>query len=394
VWDVLGMKSSYILSAKRSAIASFQGSLSNLSAPEIAAPILKAALANSANELQEVYMGCVLSAGIGQAPARQASIKAGIPEGVPCTTISKVCGSGLKAVMLADLSIRTGEANLVLAGGMESMSQAPYLLPKIRTGLRLGNGELIDSMIKDGLWDAYNNFHMGTAAETCVKKFSITREAQDAYAAESYKRAQAALSSGAFKNEIVSIEIKNKKGTTLFEVDEEATKFDSEKSKTLRPAFDPSGTITAANASSLSDGAAALLVGSEDVAKKTKPLARIVAQAQAAQNPVWFTTAPAESIKKLLQKTSMKAKDIDLWEINEAFAAVAIANMQLLEIDPSKVNIRGGAIALGHPIGASGARILVTLTHALQQTKKRYGVVSLCIGGGEAVSVLIENLDL
>lgn len=388
------MSFSYILGARRSPIASFQGSLSALSAPEIGAPVVKAVTGSLAEQVDEVYMGCVLTAGIGQAPARQAAIKAGLPEGVPCTTISKVCGSGLKAVMLADLSIRTGEAKLILAGGMEAMSQAPYLLPKIRTGLRLGNGELVDSMIKDGLWDAYNNFHMGTAAETCVKKFAISREAQDAYAAESYKRAQNAIAGGAFKNEIVAIELKSKKGTLNFDTDEEASKFDAEKSKTLRPAFDPSGTITAANASSLSDGAAALLIGNEEWAKKTKPLAKIVAQAQAAQNPVWFTTAPAESIKKLLQKTNLKVKDIDLWEINEAFAAVALANMQILEIDPSKVNVRGGAIALGHPIGASGARILVTLTHALQQTKKRYGVASLCIGGGEAVSVLIENLDV
>lgn len=388
------MNSSYILSAKRSAIASFQGSLSSLSASEIAAPIVKAAIGEHAAAVEEVYMGCVLTAGIGQAPARQAALKGGLPQSVPCTTIGKVCGSGLKAAMLADLSIKSGEAELLLAGGMEAMSQAPYLLPKVRTGLRLGNGELIDSMIKDGLWDAYNNFHMGTAAETCVKKFAITREAQDAYAAESYKRAQASLQSGAFANEIVSIEIKSKKGIVSFNVDEEATKFDAEKSKALRPAFDPAGTITAANASSLSDGAAALLIGSEAWAKKVKPMARIVAQAQAAQDPVWFTTAPAESIKKLLKKASLKTSDIDAWEINEAFAAVAIVNTQLLEIDPAKVNMRGGAIALGHPIGASGARILVTLAHTLQQTKKRYGIASLCIGGGEAVSVLIENLEL
>lgn len=388
------MKSSYILSAKRSAIASFQGSLSSLSAPEIAAPIVKAASLEQGAAIEEVYMGCVLTAGIGQAPARQAALKGGLPSNVPCTTVGKVCGSGLKAVMLADLSIKCAEASLVLAGGMESMSQAPYLLPKVRTGLRLGNGELIDSMIKDGLWDAYNDFHMGVAAETCVKKFQMTREAQDGYAAESYKRAQAAINSGLFANEIVSVEVKSRKGVLHFNTDEEASKFNAEKSKALRPAFDPEGSITAANASSLSDGAAALLIGSEEWAKKTKPMARIVAQAQAAQDPVWFTTAPAESIKKLLQKAQLKASDIDAWEINEAFAAVALANTQLLELDPAKVNIRGGAIALGHPIGASGARILVTLAHTLSQTKKRYGIASLCIGGGEATSVLIENLEL
>ncbi len=386
------MESSFILSAKRSAIGSFQGSLSSLTAPEIAAPIVKATTGEHIHDVQEVYMGCVLTAGIGQAPARQASIKAGLSERVPCTTLGKVCGSGLKAVMLADLSIRSGEGELLLAGGMESMSQAPYLLPKIRNGLRLGHGELIDSMIKDGLWDAYNDFHMGTAAETCVKKFTLSREQQDDYAAESYRRAGESIAKGLFQNEIVPIELKSKKGNSFYTTDEEATKFDATKAKSLRPAFDPAGSITAANASSLSDGAAALLIGSEKWAKKTKPLARIVAQAGAAQDPVWFTTAPAESIKILLEKAKLKVSDIDAWEINEAFAAVALVNMKLLEIDPSKVNIRGGAIAMGHPIGASGARILVTLTHILQQSKKRYGVASLCIGGGEAVSVLIENL--
>jgi acetyl-CoA C-acetyltransferase len=398
VWDVLAMtspeNSSYIFSAKRSAIASFQGALANLSAPEIAAPVIRAAVQNYIADVQEVYFGCVLTAGLGQAPARQASIKSGISDKVPCTTIGKVCGSGLKAVMLADLGIRCGETDLVLAGGMESMSQAPYLLPKIRTGLRLGNGELIDSMIKDGLWDVYNNFHMGSAAELCVKKYGLSRENQDAYAAESFKRAQEATQNGKFQAEIVPIEIKSKKGAMQFSVDEGISKFDAEKSKTLKPVFDAAGTITAANASSLSDGAAALLVGSSAWAKKIKPLARIVAHSQAAQDPAWFTTAPAESIKKLLQKSQLKVSQIDAWEINEAFAAVALANQKILELDPAKLNMRGGAIALGHPIGASGARVLVTLVHTLQQTKKKYGIASLCIGGGEAVSMLIENLDV
>ena len=396
------MKSSYIFSAKRSAIASIQGSLSQLSAPQIAAPVISAALSTRSDfdveklksSVQEVYMGCVLSAGIGQAPARQASLGAGLSDKIPCTTVSKVCGSGLKAAMLADLSIRAGENELVLAGGMESMSNAPYILPKMRSGLRLGNGELIDSMIKDGLWDAYNNYHMGNAAELCVKKYHLTREEQDAYAAESYSRAQKSIASGFFKDEIVSIEIKNKKETLSFVTDEEAAKFDAEKSKKIRPAFDPSGTITAANASSLSDGAAALLIGSENWSQSMKPMARIVAQAQAAQDPAWFSTAPAESIKTLLSKAGLKANQIDYWEINEAFAAVALANCKILELDTSRVNVRGGAIALGHPIGASGARILVTLLHTLQQNKKKYGIASLCIGGGEAVSLLVENLEL
>ncbi len=396
------MKSSYIFSAKRSAIASFQGSLSQLSAPQIAAPVISAALTARSdfdveklkNSVQEVYMGCVLSAGIGQAPARQASLGAGLSDKIPCTTVSKVCGSGLKAAMLADISIRAGENELVLAGGMESMSNAPYILPKMRSGLRLGNGELIDSMIKDGLWDAYNNYHMGNAAELCVKKYNLTREEQDAYAAESYSRAQKSIASGFFKDEIASIEIKNKKETLSFVTDEEASKFDAEKSKKIRPAFDAAGTITAANASSLSDGAAALLIGGENWSKSMKPMARIVAQSQAAQDPAWFSTAPAESIKTLLSKAGLKANQIDYWEINEAFAAVALANCKILELDTSRVNVRGGAIALGHPIGASGARILVTLLHTLQQNKKKYGIASLCIGGSEAVSLLVENLDL
>jgi acetyl-CoA C-acetyltransferase len=388
------MAATFIYSAKRSAIASFQGTLSQLSAPEIASTVIRDALKNfEIEKLNEVYMGCVLTAGVGQAPARQAAIKAGLPQNVPCTTVGKVCGSGLKSVMLADLSIRSGEGDFILAGGMESMSQSPYLLPKIRMGLRLGNGELIDSMIKDGLWDVYNNFHMGSAAEICAKKHNLTRQDQDKFAALSYKRAQDSLAQGLFKNEITPIEIKNKKGNSFFEVDEEAAKFDPAKAATLRPVFDPQGTVTAANASSLSDGAAALLLGSDKQGKDLKPLARIVAQAQAAQDPVWFTTAPAESIRLLLKKANLKISDIDLWEINEAFAAVALVNMRMLELDPAQVNVRGGAIALGHPIGASGARVLVTLVHALQQSKKRWGVASLCIGGGEATSVLIENLD-
>jgi acetyl-CoA C-acetyltransferase len=389
------MAATFIYSAKRSAIASFQGSLSQLSAPEIASSVIKDTLGNfEVEKLNEVYIGCVLTAGVGQAPARQAALKAGLSQSVPCTTVGKVCGSGLKSVMLADLSIRSGESQFVLAGGMESMSQSPYLLPKIRQGLRLGNGELVDSMIKDGLWDVYNQFHMGSAAEICAKKYNLTREEQDKFAALSYKRAQDSITQGLFKNEITPIEIKNKKTTLVFESDEEAFKFDPAKASSLRPVFDSQGTVTAANASSLSDGAAVLLLGSDEEAKKMKPLARIVAQAQAAQDPVWYTTAPAESIRLLLKKANLKASDIDLWEINEAFAAVALVNMKLLELDPGKVNVRGGAVALGHPIGASGARVLVTLVHALQQSQKRWGVASLCIGGGEATSLLIENLGL
>lgn len=389
--------STMICSAKRSAIGSFQGTLSGLSAPQIAAPVIKAAIEASgiqADLIEEVYMGCVLSAGIGQAPARQSALFAGLQKSVPCTTVSKVCGSGLKSVMLSDLAIRSGEISVVVAGGMENMSQSPYLIPKIRSGIRMGHSELIDSMIKDGLWDVYSDFHMGSAAEICATEHNITREAQDAYAIESYTRAQNAIAKGLFNSEIAPISIKGKKGDEVFANDEEAHKANFEKFPALKPVFKKDGTITAANASSLSDGAAALVLCSESVATKhqLKPMARVVAQAQAAQDPTWFTTAPAASINLLLKKAGLKANQIDVWEINEAFAAVAIVNMKLLDLDPAKVNPRGGAIALGHPIGASGARILATLVHTLQQTNGKYGVASLCIGGGEAVSVLVENL--
>jgi len=387
-----------ICAAKRSAIGSFQGTISNLSAPLIAAPVIQSVLQSTKIDphlVQEVYMGCVLTAGIGQAPARQAAIFAGLSKAVPCTTVSKVCGSGLKSVMLADLSIRSGEADVVLAGGMENMSQSPYLVPKIRTGLRMGHGELVDSMIKDGLWDVYSDFHMGNATEICVAEHKITREAQDAYAVQSYTRAQQAIAANLFAEEITPITLKGRKGEEHFATDEEAAKAQFEKFPTLKPVFKKDGTVTAANASSLSDGAAALLLASEKAATKheLKPLARIVAQSQAAQDPTWFTTAPAASIEILLKKAGLKASDIDAWEINEAFAAVALVNLNLLKLDPARVNKRGGAIALGHPIGASGARILTTLVHTLAQEKLRYGVASLCIGGGEAVSVLVENLN-
>jgi acetyl-CoA C-acetyltransferase len=383
----------------RTPVGGFQGSLSSFTAPQLGAKVLKGVLERSQvspEEIQEVLMGCVLTAGLGQAPARQAALGAGLPKHVPCTTIGKVCGSGLKSVMLADRTVRAGDADAILAGGMESMSNTPYLLPKIRTGLRMGNGELVDSMIKDGLWDVYNDYHMGNAAELCSSERKISREAQDAYAAESYKRAQAAQAAGAFKDEMLALDIVSKKGTVTVDSDEEVSRGDPSKFASLKPAFQKDGTVTAANASTLSDGAAAVLACSEGFAtrRSLKPFARIVAQAEAAQAPEWFTTAPAIAIQAALKKAGLKAADIDAWEINEAFACVAIANVAILEIDPAKVNPRGGAISIGHPIGASGARILATLCHHLAQTKKRYGCASLCIGGGEAVAVIVENLRL
>ena len=387
---------SLICAPKRTAIGSFQASLAGFSAPQLGATALRASLAASGlapDRIDEVYMGCVLTAGVGQAPARQAALGAGLPQKTPCTTIGKVCGSGLKSVMLADLAIRTGEAEAVLAGGMESMSNSLYLIPKLRSGLRMGHGELVDSMIKDGLWDVYNDFHMGKAAELCASEFRLTREAQDEFARESYRRALASIEQGLFKDEIIAVEVGGRKPFT-FAADEEPGRSDAAKFAQLRPVFDPQGTVTAANASTLNDGAAAVLVCSEELARREnlQPFARIVAQAQTAQAPEKFTTAPAASLDLALRKAGLQRSDIALWEINEAFAVVALANLKLLEIDPARVNVRGGAVALGHPIGASGTRILVTLCHALAQTRQRYGAASLCIGGGEATSVIVENL--
>jgi acetyl-CoA C-acetyltransferase len=386
-----------ICAPKRTALGSFLGSLADKTAPELGAAVIKAALGEAkldAAQVDELYMGCVLSAGLGQAPARQAALKAGLSNKTPCTTVSKVCGSGLKAVMLADQSIRSGDAELVVAGGMESMSQSPFLIQRLRGGLRMGNGELIDSMIKDGLWDVYNNFHMGEAAEILNREKNISRQEQDDYAIQSYKRALSAQKEGLFKNEIVGVEVKTKKGPSIFDQDEEPGRSDLEKIPSLKPVFSKDGSITAANASSINDGASAMIVCSEAAATRLqlKPIARILGQAQAAQDPAWFTTAPAASIERLLKKTGFKTEQIDLWEINEAFASVAIINNRMLGLNPDRVNVNGGAVALGHPIGASGARILTTLAHALHRRNGRLGVASLCIGGGEAVSMLIERL--
>ncbi|MEO5666734.1 MAG: thiolase family protein [Bdellovibrionota bacterium] len=382
---------------RRTPIGSFQGSLSQFNAPFLGAEAIRASLGASGlspSKVDEVFMGCVLTAGLGQAPARQAALGAGVDRHTPCTTVGKVCGSGLKAVMLADSAIRSGEIRSAIAGGMESMSQSPYLIPKLRDGLRMGNSELIDSMIKDGLWDIYNDFHMGNAAEICVREYKLTREEQDAYAHASYERAIRAQKDKLFAEEIVPLILKTKKGDVTISEDEGPTRYKPEKASGLKPSFESTGTITPFNASSLNDGAAAMIVCSEEFAiqEKLVPLARIVAQGQAAQAPEWFTTAPTPAIQASLKRAGLKIHDIDFWEINEAFAAVAIVNQRLLEIDPARINAHGGAIALGHPIGASGARILVTLLHTLKQEKKRYGCASLCIGGGEGISLIVENL--
>src|SRR5262245_35256632 len=386
-----------IVSAKRTPIGSFQGSLGEVPATKLGSiAIIEAIKAADikGEDVNEVIMGNVLTAGEGQAPARQAALFAKLPQETPCLTIGKVCGSGLKAVMLADQAIRSGDAEVVIAGGMENMTMAPYLLPKARAGYRMGNGQIIDSMVNDGLWDVYNNFHMGNATELCAKKYEITREEQDRYAAQSYTRAQKAIKEGAFKREIVPVKIESKKGEIIFDTDEEPGKGSIDKLPSLKPAFDKAGTVTAGNASSINDGAAALVLMSAEAAKKrgVKPLARIVGHAQASVAPEWFTIGPSEAIKKNVQKLGLTGKDIDLFEINEAFAAVALANNKILGLSEQNANVRGGAVALGHPIGASGARILVTLIHALEDLNLKRGLASLCIGGGEGVSLVIERV--
>jgi acetyl-CoA C-acetyltransferase len=392
------MKEAVIVSAVRTPVGSFNSSLSSLPATKLGSIVIAEALrrANlSGKEVDEVMMGNVLSAGLGQAPARQASLQAGLPKSVACTTINKVCGSGLKAVMLAAQAIRLGEADVVVAGGMESMSNAPYLLEKGRSGYRMGHGVLVDSLIKDGLWDVYNDFHMGSAAELCAEKFKISRTEQDEYAITSYERARSAQQQGDFKKEIVPVSVPHGKGEgQRVEEDEEIKQFDLEKLKTLKPAFQEGGTVTAGNASSISDGAAAQVVMAQEKALelRLRPLIRIVGYITSAREPEWFTLAPAEAISALLCKCGCGLADIDLFEINEAFAASSIALNRELGLDPQRVNVRGGAIALGHPIGASGARILTTLIHALIDLDKKRGIAALCIGGGEAVAMMVERI--
>jgi acetyl-CoA C-acetyltransferase len=391
------MKEVYIVSATRTAIGSFGGGLSSLSATQLGATVIKSAVEIAGlrpAQIQEVHMGNVMSANVGQAPATQAAIFAGLPY-LPATTVNKVCASGMKAIMLAAQSIQLGQNDIVVAGGMESMSNVPYYLDKARNGYRLGNGQIIDGLVKDGLWDVYNDYHMGSAAELCAEECKITREDQDAYAIESYKRAQRAQAAGKFNDEITPVELKNKKGEiTLFVTDEEpaAVKFD--KIPTLKPVFKKEGTVTAANASTLNDGAAAVVLMSKEKAEElgTKPLARIVSYADAQQAPEWFTTAPSKAIPLALHRANLSADQIDYFEINEAFSVVSIANNQQLKLDPAKVNVNGGAVSLGHPLGASGARIIVTLLHALQQNGGKFGAAGICNGGGGASAMVIENL--
>ncbi len=391
------MHEAVIVGAARTAIGSFDGALASVPAPRLGAAAIKAALERagvSPDAVDEVLMGCVLPAGLGQAPARQAAIFAGLSNGTPCTTINKVCGSGLKAVMLAAQAIRCGDAQVVVAGGMENMSQAPYLLPDARGGMRMGHKQVIDSMVKDGLWDVYNDFHMGSAAEICARECQISREAQDAFARASYETALRAQADGAFVEEIVPVEVPQRRGApVVVDRDEEPGRGQPAKIGGLRPAFEKGGTVTAANASSINDGGAALVVTSRAYAAEhgLPILARITASAQHAQAPEWFTTAPAYAIQKALEKVRLTPEDIDLYEVNEAFAVVSLAVNAVAKLPADRVNVRGGAVALGHPIGASGARILVTLLYAMKQRDARRGLASLCIGGGEAVAVIVER---
>ena len=387
-----------ILSAARTPIGAFLGSLSTVPAPRLGAAAVKAALERAGvapEQVEHVIMGNVLQAGVGQAPARQASIFAGIPYDAGAVTIHKVCASGLKAVLVAANDIAAGDYGIAVAGGQENMSLAPYLLPKGRTGYRLGNGEILDHAVFDGLWDPYGDKHMGNCAETCAKHYGFTREEQDEFARRSYERARAAAEDGTFAAEIVPVEVPGRKGAvTVVERDEEPFKADLAKMPKLRPAFDREGTVTAANASKINDGAAAVVVAAHGRADELglKPVARIVAHATHSQEPEWFTTAPVGAIRKALDRAGLTVDDIDLFEINEAFAVVVMAAMKELELDPEKVNVHGGAVALGHPIGASGARILTTLLRALELRGGRFGCAAICNGGGEAVAAVVERL--
>ena len=390
------MKEVVVVSAVRTPLGSFNGKLSTVPAPQLGAIAIKAAVAKAgidALAVQEVYMGCVLQAGMGQAPARQAAKFAGLGDHVPATTVNKVCASGMKAVMLAAQSIMLGDNDIVVAGGMENMSLVPHYLPNSRVGVKYGNINMLDGLAHDGLTDVYHNYPMGNAAELCAKECNISREEQDAYAIESYTRSSKAWEAGAFKNEVVPVEVPQRRGDAIVvDTDEEFTNVKMDKIATLRPAFMKDGTVTAANASTMNDGAAALVLMSRQKADELglKPLATILSFADAAQAPEWFTTAPSKALPKALDKAGLSHADIDLYEINEAFSVVAIANNKEMGIDPSKVNVNGGAVSLGHPLGCSGARILVTLIHALHNRGLKTGAAGICNGGGGASALVLK----
>ena len=390
--------SNVIVSFSRTPIGSFLGSLSATSSSNLGAVAIKGAISKAGLDselVNQVIMGNVLSAGVGQAPARQAAIYAGLPNSVQCLTINKMCGSGLQSIMLADQLIKNDSNKIIIAGGMENMSQAPHYLLNSRTGTRLGEGKLVDGMIVDGLWDVYNDKHMGNCAEMCAEKYSISREEQDEFAIRSYERSQASISDGIFEKEIAPVELENKKETIIVDKDEEPRRVSFEKLRTLRSVFQKDGTVTAGNASTINDGAAACLIMSEKKSKELgmKPLAHIVDSTSHSHEPEWFTTAPIFSIEKLLKKQNLQISDIDLFEINEAFSVVALAAIKNLNLDIQKVNPYGGAVSLGHPIGASGARIMCTLLNAMEHKNKKMGISSICIGGGEALSMLVRRVE-
>ena len=389
----------FICSYSRTAIGAFQGTLSKIPATELGSIVIKSVLEKSklnSDKIDEVVMGNVLSANLGQAPARQAALGAGLAHSTECITINKVCGSGLKSIMLADQSIKLGATKISIAGGMENMSLTPYYLNKSRTGMGFGHNNVVDSILKDGLWDPYNDYAMGNCAEILCQEQQYSKKDQDDYAISSYKKSNQAIKNGNFTDEITSVTIKSKKGDIIFDTDEEPLKFKEDKISKLKPAFSKDGTITAANASSLSDGAAAVLLISEDIIdkKSIKPLAKILAHTSYATEPLYFTKAPIYAIEKVLDKANMKLNDIDLFEINEAFSCVPMIAIDTLKISPDKVNVNGGSVSIGHPIGASGSRILVTLLNALKNRKLKYGLAAICIGGGEASAMIVENCDL
>ncbi len=391
------MKEVYIVSAVRTPIGSFGGSLSKVSATELGATVIKGAIAKAKIDVKlidEVFMGNVVSANLGQAPARQAALFAGVSNTVPCTTINKVCSSGMKSVMIAAQTIMLGDNDVVVAGGMENMSSIPHYVPGMRNGIKLGDGKLVDGMVKDGLWDVYNNYHMGNAAELCAKEMNFSREEQDRYTIQSYQRTAAANEAGKFKEEIIPVEIKTRRGDVIVDTDEEFKNVKFEKIPSLRPVFVKDGTVTAANASTINDGAAALVLMSKEKVEELgiKPIAKLIGYGDAAHEPEWFTTAPAKAIPKAIKKAGLTAEDIDFYEINEAFSVVALAGIKELKLDESKVNVNGGGVSLGHPLGSSGARIIVTLLNVLKQNNAKYGVAGLCNGGGGASSVVVEML--